>query len=202
MNLKTFVKISKVSNLSDARYCAGMGVDVLGFCLDPKSTDYVSPEVFKEITEWVAGIDFAGEFANMPADQIKIGLTDYDLQFLEVNQINQAEELQYLDIPIILKWTVNATNVDQLSNELSLASDIASMVVINLDESHLSAQVQQIVQESKDNIKLIKGYEIDSQITAHLDGWQGIEMEATKEERPGYKDYGQIMDILEVLEEY
>jgi phosphoribosylanthranilate isomerase len=31
MPLKTFVKVGCITNLSDARYCAGMGVDMLGF---------------------------------------------------------------------------------------------------------------------------------------------------------------------------
>ena len=29
MPLKTFVKVGNITNLSDARYCAGMGVDML-----------------------------------------------------------------------------------------------------------------------------------------------------------------------------
>lgn len=36
MALKTFVKISGVNNLSDARYCAGMGVNQLGFNIEDK----------------------------------------------------------------------------------------------------------------------------------------------------------------------
>ncbi len=34
MSLNTFVYIRDVDNLSDARYCAGMGVDMIGFRLD------------------------------------------------------------------------------------------------------------------------------------------------------------------------
>ena len=29
----------------------------------------------------------------------------------------------------------------------------------------------------------------------------GLELEATREEKPGLKDYGEIMDVLELLEE-
>ena len=32
--LKTIVKVSEVNNLSDARYCAGMGVEYIGFSMD------------------------------------------------------------------------------------------------------------------------------------------------------------------------
>ena len=41
--LKTLIKVSNINNLSDARYCAGMGVEMLGF-----SMDELSIEKFKE----------------------------------------------------------------------------------------------------------------------------------------------------------
>ncbi len=37
MALKTIVKVGNITNLSDARYCAVMGVDMLGFCLNKQS---------------------------------------------------------------------------------------------------------------------------------------------------------------------
>ena len=60
MALKTFVKISSVNNLSDARYCAGMGVDIIGFDLHEGSDHYVSPSKFKEIERWISGVKLAG----------------------------------------------------------------------------------------------------------------------------------------------
>ncbi|MFM1835376.1 MAG: hypothetical protein RJA04_63, partial [Bacteroidota bacterium] len=48
--LKTLVKVSAITNLSDARYCAGMGVDLLGFPLGKISIDQ-----FTEIRNWLAG---------------------------------------------------------------------------------------------------------------------------------------------------
>ena len=48
MALKTFVKISGVNNLSDARYCAGMGVNQLGFNIEDKHPNYTDPQSFKE----------------------------------------------------------------------------------------------------------------------------------------------------------
>ena len=62
MALKTFVKISAINNLSDARYCAGMGVDMLGFALEPTNPDSISPEKYTEIIGWLSGVKFVGEF--------------------------------------------------------------------------------------------------------------------------------------------
>ena len=55
MALKTLVKVGKISNLSDARYCSGMSVDMLGFCVVAGQDHYVSPELFKEIRGWFSG---------------------------------------------------------------------------------------------------------------------------------------------------
>jgi phosphoribosylanthranilate isomerase len=60
--LKTKVKISKVNNLTDARYFAAMGADYLGFCCNAGTEMYCSPGRIKEIAEWVEGPQFVLEF--------------------------------------------------------------------------------------------------------------------------------------------
>ena len=60
--LKTFVIVGEISNLSDARYCAGMGVDVLGFNINPVEETCVAPETLNEISGWVAGVAIHGRY--------------------------------------------------------------------------------------------------------------------------------------------
>jgi phosphoribosylanthranilate isomerase len=49
------VKISNVTNLSDARYCAGMGVEMLGFSIDEDSPNYISPKNSRiSVPGWLA----------------------------------------------------------------------------------------------------------------------------------------------------
>ena len=48
MGLKLSVKIGDVTNLSDARYAAGMGVDYIGFNVDTNSTNFVTATKFNE----------------------------------------------------------------------------------------------------------------------------------------------------------
>ncbi len=57
--LITKVKVGQVTNLSEARYCAGMGVDFLSF---PISS--IDPKMYQEITGWVAGPKFGVEVDN------------------------------------------------------------------------------------------------------------------------------------------
>ena len=77
MSLKTIVKISNVTNLSDARYCAGMGVDMLGFSMDADSPNYIDPKKFGEIRGWVAGVQIVGETTATDPDVIEQLLDTY-----------------------------------------------------------------------------------------------------------------------------
>jgi phosphoribosylanthranilate isomerase len=64
------VKISNVTNLSDARYCAGMGVEMLGFSIDEDSPNYISPKKFEDICSWLAGVTLVAETAQTNAESI------------------------------------------------------------------------------------------------------------------------------------
>jgi phosphoribosylanthranilate isomerase len=52
MALRMRVKVGGITNLSEARYCAGMGCDYLGFRVGGKG---LSPKEFREIAGWVPG---------------------------------------------------------------------------------------------------------------------------------------------------
>ena len=66
--LKAKVKISKVNNLTEARYFAAMGADYLGFCCNPSTERFCAPTKIKEIISWVEGPQFVMEFDGWQSD--------------------------------------------------------------------------------------------------------------------------------------
>jgi len=74
--LKTTVYISDINNLSDARYCAGMMVDYLGFNIDK-----IGVEEFREITQWVEGTIVA-EFDTIDVDKINAIIEEFKLDYV------------------------------------------------------------------------------------------------------------------------
>jgi phosphoribosylanthranilate isomerase len=58
---KTKIYASRVTNLSDARYFAAMGVDYLGIPLDAG----LKTETIKELFDWVEGPEFIGEITGI-----------------------------------------------------------------------------------------------------------------------------------------
>lgn len=77
MSLKTKVKVGNITNLSDARYCAGMGVDWLGFPIES-----VNPKTFAEITSWVTGPQFMIE---LKAGTVPESLYEYGVELIQVD---------------------------------------------------------------------------------------------------------------------
>lgn len=205
MSLKTFVKIGKIDNLSDARYCAGMMVDILGFNLDEGTEGYVSPENFKEISDWVAGVAFCGEFTNAQVSDVKLASTQYSLDYIQVSNSDLLEELSSLNIKLILKLTIDTEiQLDQLTNTIDLAKDFVEYLIINSSDISLYPKINQSLSSLNSDLPIINGFEINDNNALEIaenNIYQGIELEGTPEERPGFKDYGMIMDVLELLEE-
>ena len=92
--LKTKIKASNISNLTDARYYAAWYVDWLGFDLRASENTLSLAEV-KAIKEWIEGPVIVGE----------IDLFDFDkskeiIDFLELEAI-QAVSYTHLTLPTI-----------------------------------------------------------------------------------------------------
>ncbi|WP_373398249.1 hypothetical protein V8V91_00290 [Algoriphagus halophilus] len=99
MALRTFVKISGITNLSDARYCAGMYVNLIGFSLEEGTEKFVNPAQYKEITGWLSGLEFVGEFDTLSANDVLETLKNYpSISWVEHTRIDDLVTLKRLAI--------------------------------------------------------------------------------------------------------
>lgn len=200
MALKTFVKISNVSSLSDARYCAGMMVDVIGFNIDPSSDQHIAIEDYTEITEWVAGVDFAGEFETSDIDQIKSAIKEYPISYIQIDKLSLVEKVNLLGYPVIFKLNVNTdAELSKLKSDLSYLDELVKIVIIKSENEELFNELESRIGYYNCNFRLLKGFGFEQM--DHLHKFPGLELEASKEDKPGNKDYGQVMDVLEAIEE-
>ena len=200
MALKTFVKISNITNLSDARYCSGMMVDLLGFNIDPSSERRVSATDYREIAEWISGVSFVGEFENADKDNICQALHEYSIDYIQISDLSAVEEINLLGKPLIFQMTIDTEEeLGKLKSKLSYLDELVKMVVIRSSNRALFENIDAQIGYYNANLKLLKGYGVTG--NDHLSKFPGLEMEATVEEKPGFKDYGEIMDVLEFIEE-
>ncbi len=195
--LKTIVKVSNINNLSDARYCAGMGVEMLGF-----SMDELSFERFKEMRGWLAGVKVVGETDSQDILKI-IELNElYQPDYLQVSNFQNISEIQKIGKPIILKVDFATANLPALFHTTK-------------------AYVEYFLLENSDELGII-----DDTVLSQLDAWSfqyplilgfgvkesnakdlveqtqlsGFALRGNDEIRPGFSDSEELMNILEILE--
>ena len=204
MALKTFVKISQVNNLSDARYCAGMGVEVIGFNLVPDTPQFVAPEKFSEITEWLSGVDFAGEFEGLALQDIQQLLQNYPLQYIQVKDQSLLPELSKEGVPIIFKIDMDQeVDFSVLEKILEAHKEQVSYFLFEgLQDAFDPALLQKILSLASEYPVLL-GYGVSPENLFKLvDTYpiKGIALVGEEEIRTGYKDFDKLAEILELLE--
>ena len=113
MSLK--IKICGITNLEDARFCAGAGADFLGFIQYPRSPRYVAPEAAKEIIAWVYGPEPVGVFVNETADTVNRTAAAAGFALAQLHGDEPPEVCARIERPVIKAFrTPPETTVDQL----------------------------------------------------------------------------------------
>lgn len=193
--LKTQVKVSSIANLSDARYCAGMGVEWLGFPLLD-----LTLERFTEIRNWLAGVQIVGEFTKATAEQIREAVSTYKPDVIEIDSSVSLVAIQSIDIPKILRVNIDTDNLPAIF--AASAPYVSHFLVVGDSVDSLSGMEASIEIWSA-QYPIILGLDIPE---SDLDEWveqssiQGIGLVAGEEDRPGFRDFTDLMTILEKLE--
>lgn len=182
MPLKTVVKVGNISNLSDARYCSGMGVDMLGFRVLEGQENHVTPKLFQEIRGWVTGPKIVAEIYGLSsADQLPSILENYAPDYFELTGQEFERFQALLTLPCIV------TN---------FKGDDSKVVYTILSETE--------VKDYRGNAKLLVKPSSDETVLDLITSPDvaGLALDGTPEVRPGFKDYAGLADILEKLDEY
>lgn len=95
------VKICGITDLADARYCAGAGADYLGFIQYEKSPRYVAPETAKAIIEWVYGPEPVGVFVNETAEAVNRIAADAGFAYVQLHGNEPPEVCAEVERPVI-----------------------------------------------------------------------------------------------------
>jgi phosphoribosylanthranilate isomerase len=190
MALKTQVKVGNISNLSDARYCAGMGVDMLGFTVIEGQPHYIPPKLYQDLRGWVAGPAFIAELYGMKSTEgLQSILEDYKPDFLEVG----ITELQNIPASVQQHLIVRIENTNDLDTIKTFMEKIRYVIVDETNKDviqHISKHIPVIV-----SLQTVSGLHL-----LDTSDVKGIALSGSPEIRPGYKDYGDLADVLEQLE--
>jgi len=183
MPLKTLVKAGNITNLSDARYFAGMGVDLLGFSVVEGTPHYMAPKLFQEIRGWITGPSVVAEIYGLHSkaalDRI---LEEYKPDYLEMH-VAELALFDTLPLPFVLRVKKGdlPTSFSQQPAYLiqpysdAIAAPYPSLLAIDTKE--------------------------DLETALRHPAMKGIALNGSAEIRPGLKDFDGLTEILEALEE-
>ncbi len=101
------VKICGITQLEDARYCAGAGADYLGFIQYEGSPRYLTPAKAKEIIDWVYGPAPVGVFVNSTADEINESCAQAGFRIAQLHGHETPETCAAVDVPVIKAFSVS-----------------------------------------------------------------------------------------------
>jgi phosphoribosylanthranilate isomerase len=192
MGLKISVKIGNVTNLSDARYAAGMGVDYIGFNIDMGSEYYITASTFNEINNWISGIDIIGEIgANVPDN-----IDEYGPFLIETTNFIKIKK------KFVFRINAKKIKVDKIENKLCVDNNVF-FYILELTREQITNNIIPLSNLCK-NYPIYISSDFDEAlldtITAYIRP-KGIEIKGRLEDRPGFKEYDGIADVLEWLEE-
>jgi phosphoribosylanthranilate isomerase len=195
--LKTTIKVSNLNNLSDARYCAGMGVEMLGFSMDELDFDK-----FKEMRGWLAGIQIVGETEAMNVSTILELVEKYQPDFLQISNWEDVAEIQRIGKPIVLKVDFATANLPALFQ--TTKGFVEYFVLENSDEFGVIDDVTLSQLDAWSfHYPILLGFGVkESNANDLLEQTQltGFALKGGNEIRPGFGDSEDLMNILEVLE--
>ncbi len=196
MQYKTKIFISDVTNLSDARYAAGMLVDMIGFPIDATLERHLDLNTFAAITGWLEGVQIAGEFGNESVDVINEIATNHNLNFVSLPS-SRIDEVSELDSNVIIR-----IDVKDLSQITRLNDSISFIHVIGNEKFHLNDETSAFINTISAQVPVLLGCGIDINSLDQIlsTSIEGISLKGGEEERPGFKDYDEIADLLEALE--
>jgi phosphoribosylanthranilate isomerase len=179
-----------ITNLTDARYFAAWGVDMMCYNIDPDNEGSLTIPQFKEITEWVEG----------PLTGIKIA-------GLAIPETMSAEEL---DIKNVI--------ISPFIDRTSLPSSIENIYrICTLEEGWedddkliltLSKAVDQLSEDEVSKIKSISAVKevyldgiFKANDLAHIESFNvaGIILKGGDEEKVGYKSFDELDEVLEAM---
>ncbi len=184
------IYVRQITNLSDARYCAGMGADMLGYVIDPAHPDYVSPKLYQEISGWVAGPKRVVELANAHYDYNEL-IANYSPDLVHI-QSKFIGDYQLQGLPLIVEADFSDTShVVRKIAELKL--DVAFLLITGLNGKSVESTSYPMLVEVESGI---------ASVMELLDSTKadGVALHGSREQAPGLKDYDHLSRVLEELD--
>lgn len=205
------IKASSITNLTDARYFAARDVRWMGFCLDPASPDYLQPNIAQAVMEWVEGPLFVGEFGHQSTDLIRATAEQLELKAVQLSDGTAAETVWGLrSFFVILE--IAPPDIYSLPAVRASCEELRASVevfLINFAKAGIGLHTLEkdpVLLEDwlsffRDVPSILEASGDTGQVIAMTNALQpyGISLKGGDEEKPGYKSFEELEEILDEL---
>ena len=195
--------IRGINNLSDARYCAGMGADKLTFVLDPTLPNHLDAKAMKELSGWVAGVELIGEFDRLSAPEINALAAECGLDAVLLRSHRTPDELAEIAPPVYMEFTAAALAVGLglAPGPGILPTGLIGFVVELSTDPTADASVSLPALAGRVPLWLGPGLrpEVARELAARLP-LAGLTFPSGDEVKPGLRDFDQLEAVFEALE--
>ncbi len=181
--------VGNITNLSEARYCAGMGVHFLAF-----PSDIVNPKMYQDITSWVQGPEMVLDIS--ASESIPDNCNEYMSDYILMN----TEQLEKINAPLSTALIIKASRTYHFDESRMLAhtGKIRYVVAENLSDQEIRNITNNgyhvlIAIDHQNELSLL-----DKVILLQA---TGIVLMGSQETRPGLKNYEHLSSVLELLED-
>lgn len=211
MTLSTRLKIGNVNNLSDARFAAGIGAEFIGFCFELNNPNYINPEKATAISGWLEGPQFVGEFDIQDAEEINTISHLMQLPFVQLRQHHNKLFHEKLNSKVIqMVFLDQFTNAEETEFYLQRQAGSVELFLLSFENGKA---VQDKFLENEANQNWLK--QVTEKYPAFLNFHftrenirsflaelqpSGINLNGEPEIKPGYRDFDELIDLVELLE--
>ena len=188
--------IRGINNLSDARYCAGMGADKLTFILDPALPGHLDTKAVKELAGWIAGVELIGEFDQLSPVEINAIAAECALDAILLRHPRSTEELAEIAPPVYIELSPESAAGAQ-NQPTSVVG-----IIVELPEE-ISAETLTALRSLSQRQPLWLGPGLDPARARHLIQQlelAGLVFPSGDEVKPGLRDFDQLEAVFEALE--
>lgn len=213
--LRTKVKASAVTHLTDARYFAAWEATWLGFQLSPGAADSVDARLVSTLREWVDGVKICAEYSLAEADEVLAAHELLKLDAVQLGMLTPLETLTQLHgkLELIQELVVEAyADMDELEALLEERKPYASYFILNFTKGGLTYEdIEEGTPLTTERLaNWAKAYPILIDITLanttpsellERMPLQGFAIQGGAEEKVGYKSFDELDEFFEDLEE-
>lgn len=130
------LKVCGITDLADARYLAGEGVDYLGFIQHEESPRYIAPERVAEMLDWLYGPAPVGVFVNKAADEVNKTAEAAGFELVQLHGTEPPEACAAVERPVVKAIRVrHDASSDQLRALMTPYADAVDYFLLDTHHS-------------------------------------------------------------------